>query len=187
LSYDLKSPPEHLDVTWSQRQYLAQIQVNEGSLPNYQHPSFDQTQSYVNANGPNSLPRTMVESLMFNPVLTIKEFFKDFVYICYKSVRQLSLMLLIVLGYFLFKFKEMRQSLSKSFIPLSLLGMMSIFSLIVISYIELRWLIPVFVMTVVHFAYLEHHKKIDSRLVMVNQFLMLFLICFGIYRIIPLI
>ena len=42
LSSDRKLPPEEVHATWTQRQYLAQIMVNNGELPNYYHPSWEQ-------------------------------------------------------------------------------------------------------------------------------------------------
>ena len=42
LSYDKKLPPENVNVNWVQRQYLAQLMVNNGELKNYSHPSWSQ-------------------------------------------------------------------------------------------------------------------------------------------------
>lgn len=185
LSYDRKVPSGDIEVSWSQRQYLAQILVNKGELPNFQHPTFLETQQYVEENGINSLPKTTLESLLFDPKLTIIEFFKDFQYIIFYGSRQLSLILVIILGCFLFNFKSFMHLKHGSFIPLSLLILTSIFAFIIISYVELRWLIPVFIMAIVYFSYLEEVKKISKNISVINVVFLLILMVYGIYKIIP--
>jgi hypothetical protein len=145
LSYDKKSPPETMNVTWAQHQYLAQIMVNNGELKNGQHPSWEQTQQYIKLHGEESLPNGILKGITQDYQLTIKEFFKDFVY--------------------------------------SILAMLMIFSFIIISYVELRWLTPVFIMTIVFYDDLEKEKRIAIKLVSLNY---LTLISFSIYGIIKL-
>ena len=83
LSYDKKLPPENVNVNWVQRQYLAQLMVNNGELKNYSHPYWSQTQAYVTNNGTSSLPNTIVKALTFDVKLTSIEFFKDLYFTCF--------------------------------------------------------------------------------------------------------
>ncbi|MFC0605129.1 hypothetical protein [Winogradskyella pulchriflava] len=184
-SYDAKKPPENVNVNWTQRQYLAQLLVNEGKLPNYQHPSFVETQNYINENGEDALPKSLLQSLFFNPQLTILEFYKDFWSIIYFGSRQLSLILLIVIGCFFINIKKLSLLNVKNYIPFSLVALTSIFALLIISYVELRWLVPIFIMAIIYYAYLEKVGDITKKLSVANLALMLILIVYGVYRIVP--
>src|SRR5690606_36804818 len=65
FSYEQKEPPKEWGVTWSQRQYLAQILVNEGNLNFQQHPSWEETREYLNVNGEESLPKSTIEGITY--------------------------------------------------------------------------------------------------------------------------
>ncbi|MET0946689.1 MAG: hypothetical protein ABWY22_14885, partial [Flavobacterium sp.] len=147
LSYDDKSAPKETNVSWSQRQYLAQLMVNNGELENFQHPSWEVTRAYLDKNGEDSLPDGIINGMTFDYALTIKEFFKDFAYSVGTSTRSFGLMLFITFFYFGNQMLKDRNNLLDNFIPLSTLVMLSIFSLIIMSYVETRWLDPVFIMT----------------------------------------
>ena len=41
--------------------------------------------------------------------------------------------------------------LNKVYFPLMFIGLISIFSLIIISYVELRWMVPIFILAIVYF------------------------------------
>lgn len=185
LSYDLKSPPQDLNVTWAQRQYLAQMMVNEGQLPNYSHPSFEETQAYIDTHGEDALPKTTLQGILFNPIMTVKEFFKDFFDICFFGFRQLGLLLFIPIGYLFFLIYRRKFNLNDVYVPISLVVMMSIFALIIISFIELRWLASIFVLAVVYCSFMESRKLISNKIFAVNQVVLLLLSCYGIYRILP--
>lgn len=180
LSYDKKLPPKFTTATWSQRQFYAQQLVNEGKLANYNHPSWKQTQKYLDDNGPSSLPKTVGESLLFDPAVTVKEFFKDFLFIVMYGSRQLGLILAIVFFWWLrgiFK-KEEGKSL---FLPTALVTMISIFALIIISFVELRWLAPVFIGAIVYFYILSSKEWIPKLWVQANYLLVGLLSLYGIY------
>jgi len=184
LSYDKKSPPESMHVTWSQRQYLAQIMVNNGKLKNGQHPSWEQTQQYIKLHGKDSLPDGVLKGLTQDYSLTIKEFFKDFVSSIFYGSRQLGLMLLITLFYLAYQAYKTRRVIIKHFVPMATLAMLLIFSLIIISYVELRWLTPVFIMTIVYYYDLEKDKRLPVKLIQLNY---LVLVSFAIYGLVGLI
>ncbi|NDP28795.1 MAG: hypothetical protein GZ087_15440 [Flavobacterium sp.] len=183
LSYDRKSPPQGLGVSWSQRQYLAQLMVNNGELDNFNHPTWEQTKAYIDKNGKESLPDGILESIIFDWQLTTKEFFKDFGYSILYSFRSLGLMLVISLGYWLRQLKKNKRITISNFIPFSTLLMLMIFSLIIISYVELRWLSAVFVMTIVYFSELEEQKSISKHLIFANNIVLCLLSVYGIVRI----
>lgn len=183
LSFDRKNPPKGMGVSWSQRQYLAQLMVNKGSLPNGQHPSWEQTKAYLEKNGKKSLPDGVLNGVTYNFELTIKEFFKDFAYLMTYSLRSLGLMLLLMLFYWFRKMMRDKSIDLKCFVPFATLTMILIFSFIIISYVELRWLSAVFMMTIVFYSQMEHQHKISKYLILANYCVLCFLTLYGIFRI----
>lgn len=183
LSFDKKSPPEGLGVTWSQRQYLAQLMVNNGELENGQHPSWEETKKYLDKNGKESLPDGILKGITYNYRLTIKEFFKDFAYLMVCSFRSLGFMLLFTLGYWFERIKKNRTMELKQFVPFATLTMVLIFSFIIISYVELRWLSAVFVMTIVYYSELEQEGKILKYFILLNNLILCLFSIYGIIRI----
>jgi hypothetical protein len=183
LSFDKKAPPKEIGVSWSQRQYLAQLMVNKGVLANFQHPNWEQTKEYLEKNGKESLPDGILESITFDWKLTIKEFFKDFGYSILYSFRSLGLMLLITLGYWYRQQNKNRKIEISYFVPFSTLLMLMIFSFIIISYVELRWLSPVFIMTLVYYSELEEQKKISKYLILANTIVICLFSIYGMFRI----
>lgn len=186
LSYDRKAPPPEAGVTWAQRQYLAQLMVNNGEMENGQHPSWQQTQDYINANGEKSLPNGILGGLTHDFKLTVVEFFKDFLYSVYYGTRQLGLILLFSLFYAFFRIYKVGKIELENIVPILTLLMVSIFSLIIISYVELRWLIPVFFMTIVYYDDLGNELKIPSYLVLCNYLVLILFSAYGIKTILNL-
>lgn len=188
LSFDKKEPPKELGVTWSQRQYLAQLMVNKGQLENGQHPSWEDTKKYLEKNGKKSLPDGILNGITLDYKLTITEFFKDFAYSMIYSSRSLGLMLFFTLLYW---FKGIKNNLNppnikfelKYFVPFATLIMVMIFSFIIISNVELRWLSPVFVMTIVYYSELEQDGKFSKYFIHVNYIILCLLSVYGIFRI----
>jgi len=185
LTYDKKNPPADVSVTWAQRQYLAQLWVNEGKLQNHQHPSFKATQNYVDKHGEDALPKTLLSSMLFNPKLTLTEFFKDALEIFVFGTRQLGLILIIVLGVLFSKLFKKKVFDFENLIPLALLITILVFSLVIISYIELRWFVPIFLATIVFYSYLEEADKINHKISKVNLAVVFLLISYGLFKIIP--
>ncbi|WP_370000545.1 hypothetical protein [Winogradskyella sp.] len=185
LSYDRKSPPEDVNVSWAQRQYLAQLMVNEGKLSNYQHPSFKATQDYVDKNGERSLPKTLFQGVLFNPILTIKEFFKDAADILKYGTRQLGLILIIVLGYLMQRMLKRKIFDFENSIPIALLITIAAFALIIISFIELRWFVGIFISTIVFYTFLEQTNKTSKLMSKLNLLTITLLMIYGTVKIIP--
>lgn len=181
LSYDRKTPPKSIDASWSQRQYLAQLNVNRGELKNMQHPSWKETQEYLNEHGADSLPDGIIQGMTQNIKLTISEFFKDLWYILIFHARSMGLMMLISVTYWGWRILRARRLLIKKFfIPITTLTMTMIFSLIIISYVELRWLSPVFIMCVVYYNFLEKRKKIPNVIINSNLIFLCFVMTYGL-------
>jgi hypothetical protein len=155
--------------------------VNEGSLPDQQHPSWEKTDAYLIANGENSLPENIIDGLFIDINLTVKEFFKELYSCIFYGFRQLGLILFIPL-FFLIKdiYKTKKLNISMM-IPICLLVMICIFSLIIISFMELRWLAPVFILTIVYFSDLQKEKIWNSNIIRANYFVLLFLSLYGIF------
>jgi len=182
LSYDLKSPPENVNASWAQKQYLAQLLVNKGELPNFSHPSWQATDAYLEKNGENSLPKGILEGVFFDIPLTIKEFFKDLYYAFFFGFRQLGLMLYIPLFFLARYLVKNRKIESRMYIPMSLVFMLCAFSAIIISYIEARWFAPMFIMTIVFYSGLEKELKIPNTLVLANYLVLILFTLYGGFR-----
>lgn len=180
LSYDAKIPPKDFKANWSNRQYLAQLLVNKGELQNFSHPSWEQTEEYLTANGSESLPDGIVQGLTFDYSLTIREFFKDFFYSMFFGFRQLGLMLIFPFFFIIRNLKKQNILSSELYIPYALLLMLCVFSLIIISFIEPRWYLAVFILTIIFYSHHQKSNKIDNWIIFSNYFV---LACFSLYGI----
>ncbi len=155
LSYDDKKAPSK--VSWPQRQYLAQLWVNEGKLPHGQHPSWEETKFYLETNGDNSLPKSLSDGIFFDFKLTIIEFFKDLGSIFYFGFRQVGLVILFPLLFFI---KEKNNyNLSFWMIPITAYFTFFIFAFFIISYVEMRWLCTPMILLIVFFV--SNTKKLS--------------------------
>lgn len=183
FSYDNKIVPKGIKSSWTQRQYLAQLMVNKVELEDKQHPSWETTDNYLAANGSESLPDTTLKSIFFDLKLTIIEFFKNFKDLVKDSVRQEAIILLVVLSflfYFIVKNKKVTLNL---YLPLVAFIMCSVFSFIIFSYVETRWLIAVFIMTLIYYSDLEYYKKLSTKILIFNNFLICAIVVYGFYKI----
>jgi hypothetical protein len=183
LSYDRKTPPSQFTVSWTQRTYLSQIMVNKGELENWHHTSWEVTQEYLNKNGKESLPEGIIDNITFDWKLTINEFFKDFATTIVNSFRSLGFMLLLSMLYWFHQSKKNKIIDFNYFVPFSTLVMMMIFSFIIICFPDLRWLSPVFVMTLVYYSELHEQKKISKYFILANTLILCLFSVYGIIRI----
>ena len=184
LSYDKKDPPQEVTVTWAQRQYLAQLMVNEGALKNHNHPSWQQTMDYVADYGEDALPKGILSGVFYDIPFTIKEFFKDFGDILLYGSRQIGLVLPFMLFFGIKHFTKERRINQSTYIPLVLITMMCIFALIIISYVELRWFGSVFIMAIYGFWKLHEEGKIATVFLNVHYVLLTLMSSYGMYGII---
>ncbi len=181
LSYDHKAPPKEVHSTWGQRQYLAQMMVNEGKLENYQHPSWEETDAYLLKNGPKSLPVSVVEGMLFNPKLTLTEFFKDFADIFKGTLRQMALIMPLIFCFLLYQLFR-KKITYQLYLPFVNLVLMAVFSLIIISYVESRWLIAPFIMALIYFSDIEFDRKINPNFFNLNYLATIVISVYGIYK-----
>lgn len=181
LSYDVKLPPKEYRVSWSQRQYLAQLLVNRGDIDNYNHPSWEQTQEYLNQNGPNSLPEGIFQGIIFDYNLTIKEFFKDLYYLIFFGFRQLSLILLFPFYYIVVYFLKQEYFNNNLYIPYCFTAMVIIFSFIIISFVELRWLFAVFMLSIIFYNHIKEQVALSHKILQLNYFIVLCFSLLGIF------
>ncbi|TXE08789.1 hypothetical protein [Algoriphagus aquimarinus] len=185
ISFDNKDTNQQMGMTWAQRQYLSQINFNAGKLPEFTHVSWEETFDYVQENGEASLPKTNVESILFDPLLTLQEFIKDFAYMIYSGFRQCGLgvffPILGVWGFLKFGSREL------GYLGGAQLFTMLVISLMIISYIEIRWLAPVFIMGIIGIENVNRSGKASNLLDVSNQLILFVLGLYGSWRYINLI
>jgi len=181
LSYDTKNPPSNVEATWVQRQYYAQMLVNNGKLKNYNHPTWAETDAYLTKNGKDALPNNTLSGLTFDIIVTVKEFFRDFLYIGLYSIRQLGLILLVILFFGFREFYKKKKITTQSYIPVIVLIMILIFAIIIISFVELRWLGAVFIMSILYYSLLVLKNKIPALLVSFNYEIIILICFYGMY------
>lgn len=180
LSFDNKTPPKHLNANWVERQYLSQLEVNNGNLENYTHVTWEDVEKYKAEFGENSLPKSVLSALTFDIELTVKEFFKDFLYMLKASIRQsgfILIFLFLVLFYSIFC-REL--SWENVYAALILFVSFLVFSLIVISYIEMRWLVSVIFVAIVSFSSIQTKLFVKDHfnLFFKINYLLIFVLCF---------
>jgi len=93
----------------------------------------------------------MPESLFFDLRLTLKEFIKDSFTTIVFSFRQIALGLILPIVLLLFP-KGTYSFKSNLFTLICMAYVILTFSFIIISFVELRWLCPVFVLSIVHYG-----------------------------------
>jgi hypothetical protein len=181
LSYDQKLPPSGIEATWSQRQYLAQLLVNEGKMANYQHPSWEETDAYLQLHGYQSLPATEFEAMLYDIPLTIKEFFKELLFVLIYGTRQMGLILFTILFMGIVAVFRIRRIKPTDFIPLTLVGTTILFCVLIISYMELRWFAPLFIASIFMYAQLTKARQLPKILVQANYIIVTLLSIYGFY------
>ncbi|WP_310556204.1 hypothetical protein [Flavobacterium sp.] len=182
FSYDNKKPPVGVKSNWAQRQYLAQLMVNDGKLNDEQHPSWQETDDYLLKNGKNSLPSTISEGVLFDFKLTVKEFFKDFSKVILQSIRQTGLIVIILIMFLMYNVLKNKIE-TNLYIPFILFLMIAIFSFIIISFVEIRWLTPLFIIALVYYSDLESNKKINKNIFLLNNLMTILVLFYGLYRV----
>ncbi len=142
-----KNPESGLN--WFQRNHLSQSYIYEGKIPDGGRVSWDEVRSYLSEHGAQSLPNSISESIYFEPVWTIKEFFNDFwysfanIYLPYIGIGPILFILLFVP----YKRNAIRASLGNdaNYVSGGILAFWAytaIISLVVIMRIEPRWYFP---------------------------------------------
>lgn len=184
LSYDNKQPPEGSGVNWNQRQYLAQLLVNEGKIKNFSHPSWEETKAYLDKNGPDSLPSDMISGMTHDIGLTITEFFKDFFYSLILGFRQLGLLIFFPFYFVVSEVFVKRKWSNSLYLPTIFIMITAAFSLIIISFMELRWLASLFIPLIVFYTYYSEKIKYQTLLISCNYLILSAFSIYGLYKIV---
>jgi hypothetical protein len=182
ISYDDKKPDSSIKSTWAQRQYLAQLLVNDNKMANLTHPSWEETDAYLEEHGENSLPKTTSEGIFFDFKLTLLEFFKDFTSTVFLSIRQTGFIFITVISYLLLAVFKKRITYNL-FLPFVSLFVVAVFSFIIISYVEGRWLLVSYIMAIFYYSDLEIDKRLPKNLLLFNHALLLLVMFYGTYKV----
>ena len=182
ISYDNKNPDSSIKATWVQRQYLAQLLVNDNKIPNQTHPSWEETDAYLLKHGENSLPRTTAEGIFFDFKLTVLEFFKDFSSTVFLSIRQTGIMYISVIAYLFFAVFQRRIN-TNLFLPFVGLFVVAVFSFIIISFVEGRWLLVSYIVAILYYSNLEVNKKLPQKLILLNHAVLILVMFYGSFKV----
>ena len=181
ISYTVKDRLQNQHgVTWAQRQYLSQILVNAGELEFAQHPSWEDTRKYLDENGSDALQKSFITSWIFDLELTFKEFFKDFPLTIFYAFRQIGIVIILIL-FFPFYNWLIKKNHRESAIPISILYLISVFSFIIISNVELRWLSSGFLLAIWYYLKLVSINKWGKVLQTINSSVLILLSLYGSY------
>jgi len=139
----IKRVVEGYTCNWTQLQYLTQLKLEQGELENYNHVDFAELEQYLIDNGINSLPKTPLEQITWNPWRTIREFFHDLFidsgYIVIRTTGFFIILALLLWWNILFKKAEYPEFEGVLLLSLVSFILMATISLIIITYIEGRW------------------------------------------------
>lgn len=184
ISYTVKDRlQDQHGVTWAQRQYLSQILVNAGELEFAQHSSWEDTRKYLDEKGSDALPKSSLTSWLFDLELTFKEFFKDFSLTIFYGFRQIGIVIFLILFLPLYNWLK-KKNLSESVIPLSIIYLIAVFSFIIISNVELRWLSSGFLLGIWYFSKLLSIKKWSKVFQTINSSVLILLSLYGSFGLI---
>jgi len=181
ISFDNKIQEKQMGVSWEQLKYLSQLKANEGELPENQFLKWIDAREYLDLYGENSLPKSTLEAIMFNPELTVKESLKDFKSILIAGLRQISLA--ITFPFLLLFMVLLKRPISKPLLYLgsSVLIMMIIFSIIIISYVEIRWLATAFLLAIMGMYLIIQEFDRNIRYRLFNLLVLILLNAYGIF------
>ena len=126
----------------------------------------------------------MWSSITFDLKLTLKEFVKDFIYIIQYSLRSMGLMVLITIFFGLKYFSKTFRIKEETLIPSILLISVAVFSMVIISFIELRWLASVFIATILYYQLKSERNEIPKLWVLANFGFITLLCLYGSYGLI---
>jgi len=184
ISYTVKDRlQDQHGVSWSQRQYLAQILVNSGELRFGQHPSWEYTRKFLDENGTDALPKSIMKSWLFDLELTFKEFFKDFSLTIFYAFRQVGIVIFLILCLPLYNWLK-KKNLGESVIPLSIIYLIAVFSFIIISNVELRWLSSGFLLGIWYYSKLLSINKWSKVFQTINSSVLILLSLYGSFGLI---
>jgi hypothetical protein len=142
-SYDNKEGK--YGITWSQRGYFWQLK-NPDSKDKSQ-PSWEEVRAYLDLHGEKSLPKSYFEGIFFDLELTIKDFFVDFIDALKGVFRQLGVLALLPILLIFARNNSYKKGLV--FVAGSYYLVLSLFSFVIITYVELRWMGAVSILLII--------------------------------------
>jgi xanthosine utilization system XapX-like protein len=138
LGYESKEPKS--GATWIQRNYLGLKKIEQGKEPLHrdaiwQHTKFEAVDAYLNANGPDSLPRTFTQAVAKDPTLAVKLGLYNCFSVVARFFRFWGLLLLLPTVVFFRKRIDCQTKL-----PLALFALFTVMlSFTCYTFIEFRW------------------------------------------------
>ena len=150
-------------VSWPQLQYLTAIWLEEGKVEYGKHCKPEDVLAYISDNGINSLPNSILETMIFNIPRSIKTAIREGTYLIKPYTRLLGLVFLLgVLLFFKGIFtKEINiKKIINNEIVVFFINYTLIFVLIICTYIEFRWFMPLVVLLpILFFSYFDKYIK----------------------------
>ena len=150
-------------VSWPQLQYLTAIWLEEGKVEYGKHCKPEDVVEYVEKNGENSLPNSVFETITFNFSRSFKTSTREAFYLIKPYTRLLSFV--FIFGVFLFfrgvYIKEINiKKIINNEIVVFFINYTLIFVLIICTYIEFRWFMPlVILLPILFFSYFDKYIK----------------------------
>lgn len=133
--------PDDLPYNWSQRQYVAQLMYERGTLNPPEWATWEDVAMYLNTHGENALPRNLKESLTWDLTRTIREFFYDSISSLRYTLRFTGIFLFFLIPVYLRNKKLTFNPTVDFFYATIALYLIFFFSFIIITNVEVRWLL----------------------------------------------
>ncbi|WP_218599360.1 hypothetical protein [Polaribacter sp. NJDZ03] len=154
---------ETVGVSWPQLQYLTAIWLEEGKVAYGKHCNPEDVLAYISNNGINSLPNSILGTMIFNVPRSIKTAIREGAYLIKPYTRLLGLVFLLGVVLF-FKgifMKEINiKKIINNEIVVFFINYTLIFVLIICTYIEFRWFMPlVILLPILFFSYFDKYIK----------------------------
>ena|SRR5690554_5805101 len=132
--------PKDLPYNWAQRQYVAQIMYEEGTLPPTDWATWEDVENYLSLHGSNSLPRSTSETLLWDIGRTFREFIKDSITSWRYILRFGGVFILFIIPVFIKKNKFVLSGDLPFFLSVTGVYIVFLFSFIILTNVEVRWL-----------------------------------------------
>ena len=181
---DINKDPKN-GLTWAQLNYVSQIHIYEGKIPEHTRLTWDQLNNYIDTNGSEHLPKTFIESVTFNWSYSIKEFFNDLWFTIHSIFfRFFGLGIFVILAFSLYILKNGKTlnadlKFTKSFFQFFWCYTF-LLCFVVLTSLEVRWYTAFIFLGILFFhQLLENFKTLNLKLkpeiiVNINLILLLF-------------
>lgn len=149
-------------VSWPQLQYLTAIWLEEGKVEYGKHCKPKDVIAYISKNGNKSLPNSVLETMTFNIGRSFKTSTREAIYLIKPYTRILGLVFVFGLFFFLigvFKKEITLKKIINNGIAVFFINYNIIIVLIICSYVEPRWFLPIIVLIpIMFFSYFFNLK-----------------------------